>query len=86
MPTDTAYVRPGWTGRPAHYSDGTDDFEFSECPSCLAFHAASNVGCNGKREPCDHQCEAVLGEIRCHRPANHIGEDALKLALRVRRG
>lgn len=78
------YVRPQWTGKPAHYSDGTDDYEFSECPSCLAFHHANNKSCNGKREPCDSQCEAALGEIRCHRPANHTAEhQALSSVMRV---
>lgn len=81
---DAAYVRPQWTGRPARYTDGTEDHEFAQCPSCLGFHAASNLSCNGKREPCDSQCEAALGEIRCHRPANHIGaHQALGGGLRV---
>ncbi len=73
-----AYVRPGWTGKP--YSGGVGDAaaENSECPSCLTFHHASYLSCNGKREPCDRQCEAVLGEIRCHRPANHLGEHQAK--------
>lgn len=81
MATSTAYVRPGWTGKPCRYSDGTEDIEWSECPSCLGFHAASNLSCNGKREPCDQQCEAFIGEIRCHRPANHLGEHQAKSSL-----
>lgn len=79
------YVRPQWTGEPAHYSDGTEDIEFSQCPSCLSFHADSNISCNGKREPCTHQCTAVLGETRCDRPANHQGHhEALSSLMRIK--
>jgi hypothetical protein len=78
------YVRPGWTGAPLRYSDGREDAEWSQCPSCLGNHAASNLSCNGKREPCDRQCAASIGEVQCHRPANHIGpHQARSLVLRI---
>lgn len=83
MSTDQ-YVRPGFTGRPLRYSDGKLDYGFSQCPSCLGFHADSNLDCNGKREPSTRQCEAVLGEIRCQRPDNHTRQhEAESSALRV---
>lgn len=69
-----AYLRPGWTGGALRYSDGREDADWSQCPSCLSYHHANSLSCNGKREPCAEQCAAVLGEIRCHRPANHIAE------------
>lgn len=75
------YTRPGWTGAPMHYSDGTENFEFSQCPSCLSHHGDSYLSCNGKREPSDQQCEAVLGEARCDRPDNHLGAHEAKSAL-----
>jgi hypothetical protein len=76
----TPYVRPGWTGKPLRYSDGKLNHEWAQCPSCLTFHATTFESCNGKREPCDHQCEAHIGEVRCHRPANHLGEHQAKSA------
>lgn len=76
-PSD-AYVRPRWTGRPLTYSDGKQDFAWSECPSCLGFHHARSKSCNGKREFSDHQCEQVMGEIQCHRPSNHLGAHEAK--------
>jgi hypothetical protein len=78
------YVRPQWTGKPLVYSDGRPDEEWAECPSCLTFHHARSESCNGKREPWPAQCEAALGEIRCHRPGNHLGpHQALSKALSV---
>lgn len=79
------YRRPQWTGAPLVYSDGQVDEEFAECPSCLSFHAASNLACNGKREPCSERCTHELpGRLRCDRPANHLGEhDAIVEGCRV---
>lgn len=78
------YVRPGWTGAALKYSDGKEDLDWSQCPSCLGYHHANSLSCNGKREPCDQQCDAVLGETRCHRPANHLGvHEAKSTLLRV---
>lgn len=66
------------------YSDGKPDPSMLECPSCLSFHMPSYLNCNGHREPCDEQCPAILGETRCHRPANHIGaHQAKSAAMRV---
>ena len=47
---------------------------FLNCWSCGSTHAPSFVGCNAFREPCDERCAAVLGEVQCARPANHLGE------------
>lgn len=69
------YVRPQYTGRvPTFCDDPLDNLEWAECPSCLSQHHVNNKSCNGKREQCDSQCEAAIGEIRCQRPANHLGE------------
>lgn len=67
------YRRPQWTGRPMVFSDGSPDYEFSQCPSCLAFHHERSKSCNGKREPWPIQCAAALGEVQCQRPGNHLG-------------
>lgn len=68
------YVRPGWTGEPGEIAP----MDWDQCPSCLGYHAVQNVACNGLREPCDRQCESFMGEVQCHRPANHIGRHEAK--------
>lgn len=79
------YVRRQWSGKvPDWHSDPDDNDAWAECPSCLSQHHANLLSCNGKREPCDRQCDVRLGEIRCERPANHMGaHDAVSELLRV---
>lgn len=84
------YVRPQWTGKiPTFWIGDEDNLAWSECPSCLGTHAASLIGCNGKRDPAYGRCEATLGEIQCERPDNHLGEhdvrsDLMDVTWRVR--
>lgn len=60
---------------PLRFSDGTFDTEFSECPCCLTYHAASNLSCDGKRRGLGDRCTAAITPaLRCDRFADHLGE------------
>ena len=70
---------PGFTGKPLFFSDGKPDYSFSECPSCLGFHAVSNISCNGKRMFTNGRCLNILAKsIQCDRPRWHLGEHLCK--------
>lgn len=44
------------------------------CASCGSTHAPSNTSCNGLRDDEPRRCPAILGEMRCGRPLNHLGD------------
>lgn len=59
-------------GEPAEFDETGDPFRY--CEACGACHHPRSRHCNGLRDPSDERCPAVLGEVQCHRPADHSGE------------
>ena len=68
------YARPGWReGEPFTALDGSTADWMLHCPSCLGYHADNSTVCNGLRHRVPDRCPAVIGEVRCDRPDEHLG-------------